>query len=174
MQVKERTLCPKRNCLRQGRSPITAIFGRLLEALIEKVGDDENHPQAAFLDRIGELIEEYEASHVPEILEAAADSRHQPKPARQALVSGEPLSHLSPSFRTALFLRALRKNSGEHTRLGVWRSAFPPGVYQPSPLNPQLVLPPQRYLTCARHCRIQSYRIRRKGVRRGKPTGASK
>ena len=37
----------------------------LLEALIAKVGDDENHPQAAFLDRLGELIEEYEASHVP-------------------------------------------------------------------------------------------------------------
>ena len=53
----------------------------LLEALIEKVGDDENHPQAAFVDRIGELIEEYEASHVAEILEAAAASRHQPKPA---------------------------------------------------------------------------------------------
>jgi hypothetical protein len=27
----------------------------LLEALIEKVGDDKNHPQAAFLDRVGEL-----------------------------------------------------------------------------------------------------------------------
>ena len=53
----------------------------LLEALIAKVGDDENHPQAAFLDRLGELIEEYEASHVPEILEAAAASRHQFKPA---------------------------------------------------------------------------------------------
>jgi hypothetical protein len=52
----------------------------LLEALIEKVGDDENHPQAAFLDRLGDLIEEYEASHVPEILEAAAAFRHQPKP----------------------------------------------------------------------------------------------
>lgn len=48
----------------------------LLEALIVKVGDDENHPQAAFLDRLGELIEEYEASHVPEILEAAATFRH--------------------------------------------------------------------------------------------------
>ena len=53
----------------------------LLEALITKGGDDENHPQAAFLDRVGELIEEYEAFHVPEILEAAAASRHQPKPA---------------------------------------------------------------------------------------------
>ena len=52
----------------------------LLEALIEKVGEDENHPQAAFLDRLGELIEEYEASHVPEIIEAAA-SRRQTKPA---------------------------------------------------------------------------------------------
>jgi hypothetical protein len=51
----------------------------LLEALIEKVGDDENHPQAAFLDRVGELIEEYEASHLPEILEGAAAFRHQPK-----------------------------------------------------------------------------------------------
>jgi len=53
----------------------------LLEALIQKVGDDENHPQAAFLERVGELIEEYEASHVPEIVEAAAAFRHQPKPA---------------------------------------------------------------------------------------------
>jgi hypothetical protein len=52
----------------------------LLEALIQKVGDDENHPQAAFLDRVGDLIEEYEASHIPEILEAAAASRDQPKP----------------------------------------------------------------------------------------------
>jgi hypothetical protein len=49
--------------------------------LIEKVGEDENHPQAAFLDRVGELIEEYEASHIPEILEGAAAFRHQPKPA---------------------------------------------------------------------------------------------
>ena len=53
----------------------------LLEALIATVGGDENHPQAAFLDRVGELIEEYEASHVPEILEAAAASSHQPNPA---------------------------------------------------------------------------------------------
>lgn len=52
----------------------------LLEALIQKVGDDENHPQAAFLNRVGDMIEEYEASHVPEILEAAAAFRHQPKP----------------------------------------------------------------------------------------------
>jgi hypothetical protein len=53
----------------------------LLETLIVKVGDDENHPQAAFFDRVGELIEEYEASHVPEIVEAAAAFRHQSKPA---------------------------------------------------------------------------------------------
>ncbi len=52
----------------------------LLEALILKVGDDENHPQAAFLDHVGDLIEEFEASHVPEILEANAAARHQPKP----------------------------------------------------------------------------------------------
>jgi hypothetical protein len=44
------------------------------------VGDDENHPQAAFLDHVGDLIEEFEASHVPEILEANAAARHQPKP----------------------------------------------------------------------------------------------
>ncbi len=53
----------------------------LLEALIAKVGDDENHPQAAFLDRLGELIEEYEISHVPEILEAGSTFRHQTKSA---------------------------------------------------------------------------------------------
>jgi hypothetical protein len=51
----------------------------LLEVLILKVGDDENHPQAAFLDRVGELIEEYEAFHVQEILEAAAAFRRQQK-----------------------------------------------------------------------------------------------
>jgi hypothetical protein len=51
----------------------------LLETLILKVGDDENHPQAAFLDRLGELIEEFEASHLPEILEAEAAHRCEPK-----------------------------------------------------------------------------------------------
>jgi hypothetical protein len=41
----------------------------LLEALIHKVGEDESHPLAAFMDRIGTLIEEYENIHLPEIIE---------------------------------------------------------------------------------------------------------
>jgi HTH-type transcriptional regulator/antitoxin HigA len=39
-----------------------------LNALIEKVGDDESHPLAGILDRLGELIEEFEHQHIHELL----------------------------------------------------------------------------------------------------------
>lgn len=40
----------------------------LLNALIGQVGDDESHPLAANLDRVGELIEEFERQHIHELL----------------------------------------------------------------------------------------------------------
>jgi HTH-type transcriptional regulator/antitoxin HigA len=39
-----------------------------LNALIEKVGDDETHPLAGTLDRMGELIEEFEHQHIHELI----------------------------------------------------------------------------------------------------------
>ena len=58
----------------QLRAPGTlADYYRLretLEDLILKVGDDESHPMAAFVDRIGTLVEQYESTHLPEILES--------------------------------------------------------------------------------------------------------
>jgi hypothetical protein len=40
-----------------------------LNALIDKVGDDETHPLAGTLDRMGELIEEFEHHHLHELIE---------------------------------------------------------------------------------------------------------
>ena len=40
-----------------------------LNALIDKVGDDETHPLAGTLDRMGELIEEFEHQHIHELIE---------------------------------------------------------------------------------------------------------
>jgi HTH-type transcriptional regulator/antitoxin HigA len=39
-----------------------------LNALIDKVGDDETHPLAGTLDRMGELIEEFEHQHIHELI----------------------------------------------------------------------------------------------------------
>jgi HTH-type transcriptional regulator / antitoxin HigA len=40
-----------------------------LNALIEQVGDDETHPLAGTLNRVGELIEEFEHQHIHELIE---------------------------------------------------------------------------------------------------------
>lgn len=39
----------------------------VLDALIDQVGEDENHPLASLMEIIGVLIERYEDDHVPEI-----------------------------------------------------------------------------------------------------------
>jgi HTH-type transcriptional regulator/antitoxin HigA len=39
----------------------------LLDALIDRVGEDETHPLATLMDVIGALIERYEDEHVSEI-----------------------------------------------------------------------------------------------------------
>jgi HTH-type transcriptional regulator / antitoxin HigA len=41
----------------------------ILDVLIDEVGDDESHILAPFMDHVGELIEEFEDSHFPEILD---------------------------------------------------------------------------------------------------------
>lgn len=40
---------------------------RLLDNLIDTVGEDENHPLASLMEVLGVLIEKYEDEHVPEI-----------------------------------------------------------------------------------------------------------
>lgn len=40
---------------------------RLLDSLIDTVGEDENHPLASLMEVLGILIEKYEDEHVPEI-----------------------------------------------------------------------------------------------------------
>ncbi len=42
---------------------------RLLDNLIDTVGEDENHPLASLMEILGILIEKYEDEHVPEITE---------------------------------------------------------------------------------------------------------
>jgi len=42
---------------------------RLLDNLIDSVGEDENHPLASLMEILGILIEKYEDEHVPEITE---------------------------------------------------------------------------------------------------------
>jgi HTH-type transcriptional regulator / antitoxin HigA len=42
---------------------------RLLDNLIDTVGEDENHPLASLMEILGVLIEKYEDEHVPEITE---------------------------------------------------------------------------------------------------------
>lgn len=39
----------------------------LLNALIDRVGEDETHPLASLMDLVGELIALYEDAHVPEL-----------------------------------------------------------------------------------------------------------
>jgi HTH-type transcriptional regulator/antitoxin HigA len=41
----------------------------LLDNLIDEVGEDENHPLASMMEIIGVLIENYEANHVPELVD---------------------------------------------------------------------------------------------------------
>ena len=40
---------------------------RLLDNLIDTIGEDENHPRASLMEILGVLIEKYEDEHVPEI-----------------------------------------------------------------------------------------------------------
>ena len=40
---------------------------RLLDTLIDEVGENENHPLASLMDIIGSLIEKYENEHVAEL-----------------------------------------------------------------------------------------------------------
>jgi HTH-type transcriptional regulator / antitoxin HigA len=55
------------------RGPKTlAEYHRLvdfLNALIDQVGEDETHPLAGTLDRVGELIEEFEHQHIHQLIE---------------------------------------------------------------------------------------------------------
>jgi HTH-type transcriptional regulator/antitoxin HigA len=39
----------------------------LLDALIDRVGEDETHPLASLMEVVGALIERYEDEHVPEL-----------------------------------------------------------------------------------------------------------
>jgi HTH-type transcriptional regulator/antitoxin HigA len=39
----------------------------VLDALIDTVGEDEQHPLASLVDVVGTLIERYEDEHVPEL-----------------------------------------------------------------------------------------------------------
>jgi HTH-type transcriptional regulator / antitoxin HigA len=41
----------------------------LLDALIDRVGEDETHPLASLMEVVGSLIERYEDEHVPELAE---------------------------------------------------------------------------------------------------------
>ena len=45
----------------------------LLDRLIDQVGEDETHPLASMMDVIGVLIESYEDSYVPEVIEYPID-----------------------------------------------------------------------------------------------------
>lgn len=40
----------------------------LLDALIDRVGEDETHPLASFMEVVGTLIERYEDERVPETI----------------------------------------------------------------------------------------------------------
>jgi HTH-type transcriptional regulator/antitoxin HigA len=42
---------------------------RLLDNLIDTIGEDENHPLASLMEILGVLIEKYEDEYVPEITE---------------------------------------------------------------------------------------------------------
>ena len=42
---------------------------RLLDNLIDTIGEDENHPLASLMEVLGVLIEKYEDEYVPEITE---------------------------------------------------------------------------------------------------------
>jgi hypothetical protein len=64
-----------------------------LNALIEQVGDDETHPLAGTLDRMGELIEEFEHQHIHELIEnygfaRAVDSPRWKGPGKLLAIAG--------------------------------------------------------------------------------------
>jgi HTH-type transcriptional regulator/antitoxin HigA len=40
---------------------------RLLDGLIDEVGENESHPLASLMEIIGVLVERYEDEHVPEL-----------------------------------------------------------------------------------------------------------
>jgi HTH-type transcriptional regulator/antitoxin HigA len=40
---------------------------KLLDSLVDEVGEDENHPLASLMEVIGVLIEKYEDDNVPEL-----------------------------------------------------------------------------------------------------------
>jgi HTH-type transcriptional regulator/antitoxin HigA len=40
---------------------------KLLDRLIDEVGEDENHPLASLMEVLGVLIEKYDDEHVPEL-----------------------------------------------------------------------------------------------------------
>jgi HTH-type transcriptional regulator / antitoxin HigA len=42
----------------------------LLDALIDRVGEDQTHPLASLMEVVGALVERYEDDHVPELIEA--------------------------------------------------------------------------------------------------------
>jgi len=42
----------------------------LLDALIDRVGEDETHPLASLMEVVGSLIERYEDEQVPELADA--------------------------------------------------------------------------------------------------------
>lgn len=44
----------------------------LLDALIDEVGEDEEHPLASLMEVLGTLIERYEADNIPELREDSA------------------------------------------------------------------------------------------------------
>ena len=43
---------------------------RLLDNLIDTIGEDDNHPLASLMELLGIIIEKYEDEHVPEITDA--------------------------------------------------------------------------------------------------------
>ena len=42
---------------------------KLLDSLVDEVGEDEAHPLASLLEIVGVLVERYEDEHVPELLD---------------------------------------------------------------------------------------------------------
>jgi HTH-type transcriptional regulator/antitoxin HigA len=41
---------------------------RMLDELVDQVGEDESHPLASLMDVLSALIENYENAHVPELV----------------------------------------------------------------------------------------------------------
>jgi HTH-type transcriptional regulator/antitoxin HigA len=47
------------------------LLVELLDSLIDRVGENENHPLASMMEVISVLIENYEAEYIPELEEVA-------------------------------------------------------------------------------------------------------